>query len=238
MKTIQSKVTRLSCVFISLFCAMSALNSQADALNYNVVSLSASAQEDLPNDLMQVTLISRHQDNRADHAANKVNKDMAWAVKQLKGNDGIDYQTGNYSTHPTYSKNNRINAWTASQILTIKSEDFSQVAKLIAKLQEQLQVQEMSFLTKDSSREAVQEKLISKALAAFKRKAVIIKDAMGAEKYEVIDINIDQQRNSPMLGAYRGGMEMMSRDAVAAPVLEAGKSTVSIHVRGTVQLQH
>jgi len=217
---------------------MSSVNSQAEALNYNVVSLSASAQEDLPNDLMKVTLISRHQDNRADQAAHKVNKDMAWAVKQLKGNDSIDYQTGSYSTHPNYSKNNRVDAWIASQVLTIKSEDFSQVAKLIAKLQEQLQVQQMSFLTKDSSREAVQEKLISKALAAFKRKASIIKDAMGAEKYEVININIDQQRNSPMLGAYRSEMSMKSRDAVAAPVLEAGKSTVSIHVRGSIQLQH
>ncbi|MCV6615150.1 MAG: SIMPL domain-containing protein [Cellvibrionaceae bacterium] len=220
--------------FVFLFVATAV---HADELNYNLVDLSASAKAEVPNDLMRVSFTVKHQDARADKAANSVNKDMAWAIAQLKGQQHIKYQSGAYNTYPVY-KNSRIVAWTASQTLILRSENFDDTAKLVAKLQERLAVGQMTFLAKDSTREAVQEDLIGKAIAAFKRKAGLVQNAMGASGYETVQLSIDQQgHNSPRPYFKQERSLMMSADAVAAPALEAGQSNIEVSVRGQIQLK-
>lgn len=229
---------RLMSLAVVVMSAAIAAPSFAQELNYNVVEMSASAQSQVPNDLMRVTIVSRHQDSRADQAANKVNKDMAWALSMLKSADFIEHQTGSYNTHPVY-KDSRIIAWGASQTLVLRSSDFSKTAKIVAKLQERLAVQEMQFLAKDETREKVQNALISDAISAFKAKAKIVQESMGARGFDVVQVYIDQQGNRGSQPYFRQEMAMhMAKDSVATPALAAGESKLQVTVRGSIQLKH
>lgn len=62
----------------------------AEALNYNVIGLSAKAEREVPNDLMSVQLMVEHQANKAQQVSQKVNADMSWALAQLKSKRALN----------------------------------------------------------------------------------------------------------------------------------------------------
>lgn len=211
-----------------------AAGGYADELNYNVFHLNANAQREIPNDLMQVTLSVQHQDLSANKAARKVNKDMKWALQLLKSHKGIKFQTANYSTNPVYQKN-RISAWSARQNLQLSSTDFDKLSDIIGRLQERLSVNQMNFTAKPSTRDQVQNELISEALKAYKNKAKIVQKSMSASAYDIIEININPSHQQPV---YRERMMMSTAKADSAPVaVQSGNSNISVTVSGRIQLK-
>lgn len=208
--------------------------SYADELNYNIFHLNANAQREIPNDLMQVTLSVQHQDLSANKASNKVNKDMKWALQLLQNHKGIKFQTANYSTNPIYKKS-RIDAWSARQNLQLSSEDFDKLSDIIGRLQERLSVNQMNFTAKPSTRDRVQNELISEALKAYKNKAKIVQQSMSASAYDIIEISINPSHQQPV---YRERMMMSMAKAESAPVaVQSGNSNVSVTVSGRIQLK-
>lgn len=226
--------------FLFTLLALMAFSASAEELNYNVINISASAKTELANDLMEVTLSSHHQDDKSERAASQVNRDMAWAIALLKKESLIKYQTRAYNTHPNYSRNSRITSWTASQRMVIKSGDFEVLGDLLGKLQTRLKIESMRFTTKDETRDGVKDELTVKALAAFKHKATLIQKAMDAKSYRLVNISVDQQgsHNPPLMYA-RAKMETMAMaDAAPQVAMEAGESTITAHVRGSIQLAY
>ncbi|WP_299976571.1 SIMPL domain-containing protein [uncultured Pseudoteredinibacter sp.] len=224
----------LVCVLLACF----AFSVSAEELNYNVVNINASAKTELANDLMEVTLSSYHQEEKAERASSQVNRDMAWAIDLLKRAQNIKYQTRGYNTHPNYNRSNRITSWTSSQRVVIESDDFAAMGNLLVKLQERLKVETLRFTTKDETRDAEQDELTSRALAAFKKKAALVQKAMDAKDYRVVNMSINQQghHNPPFLHA-RAEMKSMTMDSAAPHVaMEAGESTLSTQVHGSIQL--
>ena len=123
-------------------CGLFSVN--AAELNYNMYQLSTTAEQQVKNDTMKVTLVASHQDQQSSIVSKMVNQQMAAALTLLKSTSDIDYQTGNYQTHPNY-QHQKINGWRASQQLILTSKDTEQLATLIGKLQQHLKVSTMSF---------------------------------------------------------------------------------------------
>lgn len=224
-------------ILLSFLCVFMASAVSAEELNYNLINIDASAKTELANDLMVVTLSSFHQDDKSERAASQVNRDMAWAIDLLKRNSKVKYKTSGYNTYPNYSRNNRITSWTASQRVVIESADFDAVGDLLTKLQERLKMESMRFTTKDETRDSVQDELTVNALDAFKHKAKLVQKAMDAKSYRIVKVSIDQQgHHNPPVAYARAEMKSLAMSDVAPVAMEAGESTLSTHVRGSIQL--
>lgn len=235
-------VAGVRAVVISLFSVFfsSQLFAQADNEPlYDVYQLSAEAQIDVANDLMTVNLVATSTGSDASELANKINATMGWAVNKLGPFTEIKTQTLDYQTRPQYERNgSRIKGWVASQSIQLETDNFEQAGDAIQVLQERMQVQGMRLRAKADTRERAEEQLINTALESFKRRAKLVQTNMGAGGYRVMSLSI----NTNGAGHYerqhevmRGGVSAMSDSS--APAIEAGTSTVTVHLNGQIQLE-
>lgn len=211
------------------------LPALAEDLNYNLYQLSASAEDEIDNDIMKVTLLATHQASIASEANKVVNKQMAPALEALKKSTGVKYETGNYQTQPIY-QNQQIVGWKASQEVELKSTDFNQLSAVVGKLQKNLKVTSMGFEVSKTVRQQAEQRLSVDALNQFKERAMLIQKTMGATGYQVvnIDVNTDSQR-PPVRYAMMRAEAATSYDA-SGPSIESGDSTIKVNVSGQIQL--
>lgn len=216
-----------------------AQDSHTHAPQYDVYQLSASAQIDVPNDLMTVTMVAEATGSDAAVLANNINASMGWAVSKLKPFTAIDTRTLDYQTHPQYERGgSRIKGWVASQSIRLETDNFEQAAKAIQLLQERLQVRGMYLSAKPATRKKAEDQLINTALSAFKARALLVQTNMGAPAYRVMNLSIntsDRGGRRSQSSNHRGAIEQLS--VSSAPVIESGTSQVSISVDGQIQLE-
>ncbi|MEE9334791.1 MAG: SIMPL domain-containing protein [Granulosicoccaceae bacterium] len=212
-------------------------NADEKAVLYDVYSLSANAQSEIKNDLMTVSVVAQAEGSDAAVVADSINATMAWAVIQLKPFGRIKTETRDYRTNPKYAgKPARIVGWNAIQMLQLESSDFDAMGSAIQKLQARLQVQGMNLGVKPSTRKQAEDALINEAMNAFKQRALLVQQNMGAPGYRVININIGTDGHSTNFRQ----IETMSHDAShmsSAPAIEAGASMISVRIDGSIQLE-
>jgi len=213
-------------------------NSLAEELNFNLYNLNAQADMAVKNDLMKVTLSASHQANQAKKAADQVNREMSAALKLLDNKEHFTVKTGQYRTSPIY-KDGKIVRWEASQRLHIETDQFTELTALLGDLQHQLKITSMSFQPKRSTKKAIDEQLMVKALEALKARAQLITDTMSADSYDIVNVSIhtsgEHFRPNYAMDEMHSGMRMK---AMAAPVVNSGDSTLSVSVSGTIQLHY
>ncbi len=216
-----------------------AVASAADSdVLYDVYALSASAQSEVKNDLMTVSLVAQAEGSDASEVADSINGTMGWAVVRLKPFTTIKTQTRDYRTNPKYAgKPRRIVGWYATQMLQLESDDFEAMAAAIQKLQERLQVQGMQLSAKPSTRQKAEDELITQAMNAFKQRALLVQQNMGAPGYRVMNINIGTSDFSHGYPQMQMRMEAATDSLSNAPAIEAGSSMVSVRVDGSIQLE-
>jgi len=227
-----------------LFCWVALLSGAVHAQSgsepqYDVYSLSSEASAEVPNDLMIATLVVQQEDADPARLAEKVNEAMSWATELLQEYDTLKVSTRDYQTYPRYdtSQVRRLIGWRATQSLQLETEDFGAAGKAIQTLQERLQVKGIRHMAQESTRRQASDALISEALDAFKARAELVQQNMGATSYKVLDVNIQTGESSAPMFTARAEMADMARSAVSTePALEAGTSRVNVQVFGRVQL--
>lgn len=201
---------------------------------FNRVNIQAQAERDIPNDEMRVVLVSEHSGKQPKSISDKVNADMAWALKLSKGKKGIDVSTRAYQTYPIY-KNRDVVGWRVSQELQLKSEDTTKLSELVGNLQEKLQVRQMQFSTTKQTRDRYENELIEEALEAFKRRAAIVKKHMDDKDYRIIDLHVNTNGfRGPVVYQEKARFSSMAM-AADAPSVEAGTSKLTVTVSGSIQ---
>lgn len=201
---------------------------------FDQYTLQASAEGEVSNDLMLVHLQVQHEDRDAKVLADKVNKDMAWALELLEEFEQIETDTRSYTTHPKYEQN-RIVGWSSVQTLVIQGSDFEDLKAALQKLQSRLQIQRMQFQPRDETRKQIEDELIQQALANFNHRATIVQDSMSASAYRIIQININTGGRGG--GHARMQASSMARSVESAPAVEAGQSKIAVNISGQIQLQ-
>ena len=204
---------------------------------YDVYALSASAQSEVKNDLMTVNFVAQAEGSDAAEVADSINATMGWAVTRLKPYSAIKTESRDYRTNPKYAgKPRRIVGWNATQMLQLESDDFEAMGAAIQKLQERLQVQGMQLSAKRATRKKAEDALITEAMNAFKQRALLVQQNMGAPGYRVMNINIGTNDHSPGYPQMR--MESRAVDSLSsAPAIEAGTSVVNVRIDGSIQLE-
>jgi predicted secreted protein len=198
------------------------------------VSFQVDVERDVENDRAVATLSATAEDRDPARLAQHINEAMSWALEQLRGQTVITTRSGTYRTYPVYD-DRKIVRWRAVQELQLESGDIERLARMIGVLQEHLQVQAMQFLVSAAERREVESALTEEALLAFRQRAEVIRKALGASGYRLVDVNINSggPRSSPLM---RAEVMSASRAGVASPALEQGTSSITVQVNGRIRL--
>jgi len=202
---------------------------------FNLVTLNAQAEREVPNDLLTATLAAEAEGADPAQLADGVNRTMQRALATSLAYKAVKTQSGGYQTMPVYDKN-RVARWRVRQELRLESGDFAAATELIGKLQANLMVTGLGLSVSGESRRKAENALIAEALAAFDERARVLRDAMKAKGYRVRDLQVSPGGGvppRPMLAMPR----TVSADSMAQPAIEPGSTRILITVSGTVQMQ-
>ena len=227
---------RLTGIFTAGLLAMVLAPAQVQAgeeQRYNQVRLQAEQSEAVSNDTMHVTLRTFAESRDPADLAAAINRDMDWALQAARSVEGVDASTGGYQTYPVH-KDNVIKSWRGQQDLILEGRDHEAIGRLVGKLQDRLQVKTMQFTVSDERRRAVENRLIARALDAFRERAVIVGSNLEAKGYRIVELNINTSSQRPPV-PYQARMAAM--EAAAPVVTEAGDSDIRVSINGTVELQ-
>ncbi len=205
-----------------------------DSPLFNQVHLQASAQMDVPNDELIVIMTVEMEANNAAELADNINETMDWAITRVKKHSAIQARTLSYNTYPVYDKKTLI-GWRGNQQLELKSSDITKLTEMTGQLQQRLQIKGMRFSPTKQTRKKHEDVLIEEAMQAFKRRVEIVKKHMSEKNVRIVSLNINTGGDYPR--PVRAETRMMAMDsmAVSAPAVEAGSSSITVTVSGSVQ---
>ncbi|MCR4347685.1 MAG: SIMPL domain-containing protein [Sulfuricaulis sp.] len=228
---------RFICLIATAFILGLSITAPAGAAEetprYNQIHFQVERTRAVDNDRMHAVLSTTAEDDNAARLADQINKTMDWALKTAKTKTQIEVRSGGYRTHPVYDKD-KIRRWRATQELILEGSDFAELGGLIGQLQERLQVTSINFSVSAEKRRAVEDDLITQSLEAFKLRAELVRKQLAAKGYRIVDVSINTGGGQPV--PLMRGLAMESA-SVAPPALEAGTSTLTLIVGGTIELQ-
>ncbi|HEY8070139.1 MAG TPA: SIMPL domain-containing protein [Burkholderiales bacterium] len=220
---------------LALLLAPLAAAAQAPETPFNLVSLSAQAEREIPNDLLTATLAAEAEGADPAQLADGVNRSMQSAIAGALAYKTVKTQSAGYQSMPVYDKN-RVVRWRVRQELRLESADFTAATELIGKLQASLVVTGLTLSVSGETRRKAENALIAEALAAFEERARVVRDAMKAKGYRVRDLQISPG-GAPPRPVFAIAARAMSSAPLAQPAVEPGSTRILITVSGTIQLQ-
>ena len=211
--------------------SLAATAAQAGAL----VDLAAEASRPAANDMVRASVYSEVSGKNPAELAQRVNADIAEALKLIRTKSGVSVKSGQNSTYPLYNQGQKIDGWRMRSELVLESKDQGSVSELLGKLQQmRLAVGDVSMLPSPETRRKVEDESTREAIRAFQNRAAGIAEQLG-KGWKIKQLNVQQggQMPMPMMRAARG--VMMAAEAAPAP-LEAGESLVTTNVSGQIEL--
>lgn len=199
------------------------------------VSFQVERSRQVENDWLRATVVAQAEDAEAAAVAERVNQAMGWALERAKKEPGLRLQTSGYQTWPV-QENGRIRRWQASQQLVIEGSDAAVVTRLLGELQGRLQLASLEFTLSPERRRAVEQELTVEVLKAFRERAHLVADTLGASGYEIVRIDVGGGAAAPVFDRMQMAGRGMAEAAVAAPSTEGGTSRVEVQANGSIEL--
>ncbi|CAB3776686.1 hypothetical protein LMG28688_00283 [Paraburkholderia caffeinitolerans] len=225
---------------VPLAIAPGAAFAQSDARYQpaGVLSLSAQASAEVPQDVVTITLFYEQEAKDPASLTATLNQRADQALQKAKGVAGVTARSGQFSIYPSTDRDGRISAWRGRTEVVLESHDFAAASKLAGDIATVMQVGNVQFSLSPEAQRAAEQKLSGQAIASFRDQAAANARAFGYSSYTVRDVNVGHQGVMPrpmMMMSARA----MSADAKAAPPmpLEGGTSTVTVNVSGSVQMK-
>jgi predicted secreted protein len=204
----------------------------------NVMQLSASGTVEVLQDLLTMSLTTTREgsDANAVQAQLKVALDGALVEARRAASPGqMDVHTGSFSLYPRYGRDGRITAWNGTAELVLEGRDFARIAQTAGRIQS-MTVGNANFGLSREQRTKVEADAQAIAIDRFKAKAGEIAKGFGFAGYGLREVAVtaNDQGFVPRAPRLMAATSAASQEPV--PV-EAGKSSVTVTVSGTVQLK-
>ena len=202
-----------------------------------VLSLSAQASAQVPQDVVTITLFYEQEAADPSSLTATLNQRAEAALREAKGVDGVTAKSGSFTVYPSTDRDGKISAWRGRTEIVLESHDFAAASKLAGKMSSSMQVGNVTFSLSPEAQRAAAQKLSTQAIDSFRKQAQAASQAFGYGSFTIREVNVGQSGAAP-----RPVMMMQSRamgaDAkMAAPMaLEAGTTTVTVDVSGSVQM--
>lgn len=214
-------------------------SAPAAASNLTNLHLSASAQRDMPRDLLTATLSAEASDPDAKKVQGDINQRMAAALVRVKQVAGITAETTGYSVYRDAEEKagpDKPPRWHGSQSVTLSGKDFAALLSLVGALQQQgLVMQSLAPDLSRAARQSVEDALTDEALIRLQQRADRVAATLGKEVADFRAVSLGNVNPPPPV--FRA-MAMASgiSSSIAPPVAAAGSATVSVTVEADVAL--
>ena len=210
----------------------------------NVLSLNASASVEVTMDTLSVTLAATREGADASVVQSQLRLALEAALAEARKAarpKALEVQTGAFSLSPRYanpsarSSQPSITGWVGRAELVIEGRDLPAVAQLVGRLPT-MSVARVAFGLSREAREQVEQETTRQAITRFRTQADSYARQFGFSGYQIREVQIGLQE-PPVMLARAPMMRAASMPAAeeALPV-EAGKTTVSSTVSGSVQM--
>lgn len=200
-----------------------------------LVDLAADASRPAANDMVRASVYSEASGKNPAELAQRVNADIAEALKVIRAKSGISVKSGQQATYPLYSQGQKIDGWRMRSEVLLESKDQASVSELLGKLQQmRLAVGHVGLLPSPETRRKVEDEATRDAIQAFKSRAAVIAEQLG-KTWKIKTMHIQQGGGMPMPMMHAARGAMLAADAAPAP-LEAGESLVTTNVSGQIEL--
>jgi predicted secreted protein len=202
-----------------------------------VLSLAAQASEDVPQDVVDITLFYEQEAQDPASLTSVLNQRADAALRQAKGVDNVTAHSGSFTVYPSTDRDGRISAWRGRTEVVLESKDFAAASKLAGKMSDSMQVGSVTFSLSPEAQRAAEQKLSTQAIASFKQQAQSSAQAFGYSGYAIREVNIGHNGSSPRPVMMMAARSMGADAKMSAPMaLEGGTSTVTVNVSGSVQM--
>jgi predicted secreted protein len=203
-----------------------------------VLSLSAQASTDVPQDVIHITMFYEEEAKDPGSLTAHLNQRADAALAQAKGVARVTARTGAFSVYPSTDRDGKISAWRGRTEVVLESHDFPAASKLAGQLGNLMQVANVEFsLSPEAQREA-EQKLTSEAIRSFRTRADEAAKAFGYGAYTIRDVNVGSGHNVQPFPRMMALAAAPAMDAKVAPIsVEGGKATVTVTVNGSVQMK-
>ena len=204
----------------------------------NVAQLSASGSVEVQQDLLSIAMSTTRDGTDASAVQTQLKQALDTALAQARqaaAPGQMDVRTGAFSLQPRYGKDGKINGWQGSTELVLEGRDFPRITATAGKIQT-LTLANVGFALSREQRAKVEGEAQALAIERFKGRAADVAKAFGFGSYTLREVSIgSNDQGSPRPYA----MAMQAKSAMSdAPVsVEAGKSTVTVTVSGSVQMK-
>jgi len=222
-------------LLLAMLLPAAATAAEPSAPRYNSVTLAASAQRELANDLLGATLYVEVNDANAAGVAKTVNAAVNRALAVAREEKAVRAWSGNNRSYPVYTRGNQLQGWRGRGEVRIESRDFEAVSRLIGRLQANMQLAGVQFSVSPEARAAAENELIGEAIAAFKARAEIVQTALGGRGYKLQNLDVSSGQSGPM-PRMALARPAMAAEAPQPPALEGGVSTITVNANGTIEI--
>lgn len=204
-----------------------------------VVNFSTTASIEVTQDLLGITLqaVREGQDAAQVQAQLKAVLDAALAEARKSVQDSaLEVRTGNFSLYPRYGKDGRINGWQGQAELVLQGRDSQRVAQTAGRLVG-MNITSVGYSVSRQLAEKHEAEMTAQAIQKFRAKGSELATQFGYAGYVLREVSVQTADVGvgPRPVMYRAKAEMAMAADAAVPV-EAGKSTLSATVSGTVQM--
>ena len=212
--------------------AGAALATEGPPRNLGQVHFSVAAEALVSSDRVVAVLYAERQSERLAPLTEALNKNMTAALDAARRAPGVESRTLDYRTNPVYRDRTRI-AWRVRQALRLESADVVTLSKLIGRLQKDLAVQSIRYTLSAAARRRAEEGLVADVLAAFRRRAGRIAEALGGA-YRIV--RIDLGNGAPPVRPYPLRSAALMARGAAPPALQPGNQQVRLTATGSIEI--
>ena len=216
----------------------------------NVVNLSAEASREVTQDLLAITLATLREGSDAAAVQSQLRQalDAALAEGRKAARPGqLELRTGAFTLSPRYQvpkpgQAPAVSGWQGRAELVLEGRDIAGISQLAGRLSSPagpggLTVARVGFGLSREAREQAEAEVAAQAIGRFKARAATYAQQFGFGSYSLREVTVGGVETA-------GAVPMQARArAVAAPMLgeeaqpvEAGRTTVSVTVSGSIQL--
>lgn len=216
-----------------------------------LINLSATETRKLAQDQLIASLRIEKEGPDVKKVQDDVNKTMAAAMAAVKDVKSVKSSTGGYYVYKNeqpipdpktgqYTGKTKT-VWQASQTIDLESKDSAAMMDLVGKIQTiGFAMNNLTYTLSPEKADVVRDEMMVLALKKLKDKAQKAAGALGKGGFELTDVNLDTGGYMPPPMPYARAAKaemMMASDAVAAPVADAGETSISLTVSARALLK-
>lgn len=204
-----------------------------------VVGFSASASAEVLQDWVSLSLAHQHEAADAATVQRQLKQVLATALERTRAPAAasqLELSTGALQVSPRYDQAGRMSGWTGRAELILAGRDLAAVSALAGKVPG-MTVAQVRWSLSPALRQQTEEQVQAQAVQRFRAKAKALTEQFGFKDHTLREVQVSEDGGGrPVQPLMARAMSANAADGSAVP-LEAGRTTVSVSVTGTVQLR-